>query len=95
MRKRLAATSPAIRIPGEGRFKLKFFSNDAEEPPHVHVLRESRVAKFWLYPEVKRAHSLSGKPMKPYEAREAMRFVEENQDRILEAWHAFFARRGL
>jgi hypothetical protein len=93
--KRKRSTSPAVRIPDLGKFKIKFFSNDAEEPPHVHVLRENRVAKFWLFPVVERARRSHGKPMKPQEAREAARLVQEHRDLLLEEWHAFFSRRRI
>ena len=87
------AGSPAICIRNVGKFKLKFFSSDEGEPPHVHAFREDRVAKFWLAP-VRRARSTKGKPMKPLEAREAFRFVEEHEAIILATWHGFFAGRG-
>jgi len=31
------------------RFNL-FYAGDRDEPPHVHVEREDKVAKFWLDP---------------------------------------------
>ena len=37
---------PAIKIPGP--YKIKFYSNEADEPPHVHVKRERMIAKFWM-----------------------------------------------
>jgi hypothetical protein len=39
-----------LRIAG---FRFFFFSNEGEEPPHVHVERAESVAKFWLQPEVR------------------------------------------
>jgi hypothetical protein len=39
---------PKIDLPGPYRFH--FFSNEAGEPPHVHVKRERRICKFWLKP---------------------------------------------
>lgn len=36
-------------------FKFFFFSNegDPREPMHVHVRKDSNLAKFWLHPEVR------------------------------------------
>lgn len=34
----------------EGPYRVFFYSNDRAEPMHVHVERDSRVAKFWLNP---------------------------------------------
>lgn len=33
-----------------GPYRLFFYSSDRAEPPHVHVLRERKEAKFWLEP---------------------------------------------
>jgi hypothetical protein len=33
-----------------GPYRLFFFSSDRGEPPHVHVARERKAAKFWLDP---------------------------------------------
>lgn len=33
-----------------GPYRLFFFSSDRAEPPHVHVMRETKLAKFWLGP---------------------------------------------
>ena len=34
----------------EGPYRFFFYASDREEPPHVHVERDDRVAKFWLDP---------------------------------------------
>jgi hypothetical protein len=36
----------------DGPYSFLFFSSDGSEPPHVHVRRERRIAKFWLDPVV-------------------------------------------
>jgi Domain of unknown function (DUF4160) len=33
-----------------GPYRVFFYSNERNEPPHVHVERDNRVAKFWLRP---------------------------------------------
>jgi len=40
---------PAIKISGTP-YRFTFFSNEGDEPPHVHVHRENKAAKFWLRP---------------------------------------------
>jgi len=39
---------PTVKIIGAYRFF--FYSNEGDEPPHVHVKRERCSAKFWLRP---------------------------------------------
>ena len=38
---------PTIKIE---RYKFRFYSSDAGEPPHVHVIDGDKVAKIWLQP---------------------------------------------
>lgn len=33
-----------------GRYRFYFFSNEGEEPPHIHVKSGGEEAKFWLDP---------------------------------------------
>jgi hypothetical protein len=33
-----------------GPYRFFFYAGDREEPPHVHVERDEKVAKFWLDP---------------------------------------------
>lgn len=33
-----------------GPYRFFFYAGDRNEPPHVHVERESNRAKFWLEP---------------------------------------------
>ncbi len=39
---------PTIRQ--EGPYRLFFFSNENNEPPHVHVEEGDNLVKFWLEP---------------------------------------------
>ena len=34
----------------EGPYRFFFYSGDGDEPQHVHVARDNRIAKFWLDP---------------------------------------------
>lgn len=33
-----------------GPYRFFFYSSDHDEPPHVHIERDDRIAKFWLDP---------------------------------------------
>ena len=35
-----------------GPYRFFVVAHDALEPPHVHIQRERRVAKFWLDPVI-------------------------------------------
>jgi hypothetical protein len=44
----LGAGMPTVLRTGPYRFF--FVSLDYNEPPHVHIKRENKIAKFWLEP---------------------------------------------
>ncbi len=33
-----------------GPYRFFFFSGDKEEPKHIHVEKDNKIAKFWLMP---------------------------------------------
>jgi hypothetical protein len=69
-----------------GPYRLFFYSNENDEPPHIHVQRERALAKFWLRP-VALASSTG------FSARELTRLsriVQENAALLVEAWNEFF-----
>ena len=70
-----------------GPYRLFFFSNEGEEPPHVHVQRERMLAKFWLEP-VRLARSTG---FAPQELGRLERVVTEHEKVLLEAWNEYFA----
>ena len=65
-----------------GPYRFFFYSGDRDEPPHVHVERDAKVAKFWLDPV--RLQSSGGF------SRAQIRLVEGQQIKCLEAWNAYF-----
>jgi hypothetical protein len=69
-----------------GPYRFFFYSSESNEPPHVHILRDAATAKFWLSPvRVARSRDFNGR-----ELRVLQSLVEENRQRILEAWHEHF-----
>jgi hypothetical protein len=69
-----------------GPYKFYFYSAEGSELPHVHVRRDKAVAKFWLLPmRVARSRGFQSP-----ELRTIAKLVEENKDRILEAWNEHF-----
>ena len=71
-----------------GGFRFFFFSNEGNEPPHIHVEKAECYAKFWLVP-VKLARS---KGFWHRERTRLRKLVERNQALFMERWHEFFAR---
>ena len=69
--------------------KFFFFSNEGfpREPVHVHVRKDSNLAKFWLQPVVRLAGSYG------FSSRELNKIaiiVENRSSEIEEAWNEHF-----
>ena len=63
-----------------------FYSNEGQEPMHVHVRRAGGFAKFWLEPlELDHAQRLKTKELVRAEA-----LIAENIGRRREKWHEAF-----
>ena len=74
-----------LRIEG---YRFFFVSLDRSEPPHIHVKRERKVAKFWLDPVVlERTGGFSR-----VEINKIVKLVQEHRDHLLEKWYEFFGR---
>lgn len=73
-----------------GPYRFYFYSHEPNEPPHIHVDRDERSAKFWLDP-VQLARNLG---FRARELREIQSVVTENCDELLEAWNGFFGISG-
>lgn len=68
-----------------GPYRFYFYANDRDEPRHMHVERDNRVAKFWLAPT--RLQSSGG--MRDLEIRRIARIIDDNEDALVEAWDGF------
>jgi hypothetical protein len=71
-----------------GPYRFFFYSNEGQEPPHIHVERDQSIAKFWLEPV-----ALAWSQRFPArELREIERIVIEEQQSWRNRWHEYFNR---
>jgi len=70
----------------KGPYRVYFFSHDGTEPPHVHVDRDRKSAKFWLTP-ISLARNLG---FTSIELRRIESLLRINQLSLLEQWSEFF-----
>jgi hypothetical protein len=66
-----------------GRYRFHFYSNEGQEPPHIHVKAGNDQAKFWLDPVVLAANY----GFRGHELNEIEDLVEEHQATLLGAWN--------
>ncbi len=69
-----------------GPYRFFFYATDRDEPPHIHVEREDKLAKFWLDP-IRLQYSFG---FSRVEIRRIEGIVRERHKQIMEAWHAYF-----
>ena len=70
-----------------GPYRFFFYAGDHGEPIHVHIERESNLAKVWIDPV--RLQSSGG--FNRSEIRQILSIVEKHQVKIMGAWNDFFS----
>jgi hypothetical protein len=69
-----------------GPYRLFFYSNEQGEPAHIHIQRESKLAKYWLKPvALAKAIGFSSSELRKLES-----IVMNHQPVLLEAWNEYF-----
>jgi hypothetical protein len=76
---------PMPTVLREGPYRVYFYSHEPNEPPHVHVDRDDRSAKFWIDP-VGVARNLG---FASSELRRVARLINSHQLQLLEAWNEY------
>jgi hypothetical protein len=71
-----------IRI---GGYKFRFYSNENQEPPHVHVISAEKSVKVWI-----RTLKFKRNGFNVRELNSILKLVEDNREQLLEAWNEHF-----
>jgi hypothetical protein len=69
-----------------GRYRFFFYSNEANEPAHIHAKAGDMVAKFWLRPVSLAANH----GFRVRELNELEQLVRVHEQTIVEAWNEYF-----
>ena len=69
-----------LRIKG---YKFWFYQADLDEPPHVHIGKDGREAKYWIDPI---SMARSGR-FRDHELNQIETILAKYRDRILAVWH--------
>ncbi len=70
-----------------GAYRFFFYANDRNEPYHVHVEREDKIAKFWLEPV--RLETSGG--FNRQELNRKQKRVEDKQREFIESCNEYFS----
>jgi hypothetical protein len=67
-------------------FIFFFYSQEGNEPAHIHIRKGGAAAKYWLVP-TKLAENYG---FSPSQIRFIKKTIEQNKDLLLQSWNAFF-----
>ena len=68
-----------------GPYRFFFYAGDGNEPSHVHIERDEKIAKFWLEPvRLQRSGGFNRVDIKQMQS-----IVVEHQKQLRGAWHEF------
>lgn len=67
-------------------FRFFFFSNEGNEPPHIHVESGNGYAKFWLKP----VELAEGNNFNSAELNKIRKLTEEHKQLFLDKWYEYF-----
>jgi hypothetical protein len=68
-------------------FEFFFFSNEGNEPMHVHVAKAGGIAKIWMEPAIRVGYFYG---FNPNERRRIIELVEEHKGLIKSKWNEYF-----
>ena len=67
-------------------WRVFFYANEGNEPPHVHARKGEAECKFWLRGDVYDVEEAWSSGLSPRLRREIRRIIFEHFDLILEEW---------
>ena len=69
-----------------GPYRFFFYAGDKDEPQHIHIERDDKIAKFWLDPV--RLQNSGGFRRK--EINKIQKIIQEHQINLRENWNEYF-----
>ncbi len=69
-----------------GPYRFFFYSSDGDEPPHIHVERDDKIAKYWL--DLVRLQYSGG--FNRTDINKVHKIINIHKQEFLEAWFDYF-----
>ena len=73
-----------------GPYRFFFYAGDRDEPRHIHIEKDNKLAKFWLNPI--RLQSSGG--FNRREITQIQQIIQEHQTQLMEGWNEYFDGRN-
>jgi hypothetical protein len=74
-------------------WRLYFYANENNEPPHVHARKGGGECKYWLHRDSYDIEEAFAYDLSPRDTRQIRKIIFENFDYILERWDEFDKRK--
>ncbi len=74
-------------------WRIFFYSNENNEPVHVHVQKGECEGKYWLEVELFEIREAFAFNMSPKDKREVRKIIFEHFDYIIEQWEQYQKRK--
>jgi len=71
----------------DGPYRFFFYSGDGEEPFHVHIERDDKIAKVWLDP----IRLCSSGGFSRSEISMILKIIGSKREIMMEAWNDYFS----
>lgn len=68
-------------------YRFYFYSNESDEPIHIHVEKAEGNAKYWLEPKIEEAYSYGFTSSQRKAIKE---IVITNKNKLTQAWYEHF-----
>jgi hypothetical protein len=85
-RERVGVRGTSLQVLGPYRFF--HYAGESQEPVHIHIEREDKIAKFWLDP----VRLQSSRGFNRAEIRQIQKIITQYQEHFVEAWHAYYGK---
>ncbi len=67
-------------------YKFKFYSNENDEPAHIHISKGDGNSKFWLMPDCLEVYSYG---FTVRERRDIRKLIFENREYLIQKWNEY------
>lgn len=74
-------------------WRLFFYSNESQEPIHVHAQKGDIECKYWLLVEEVEIREAFGFNLTPSTRKEIKKIIYRHFDLIVESWYVFFKKQ--
>jgi hypothetical protein len=69
-------------------FRFFFYSNENDEPIHVHVTKGNATGKIWLEPDIEVVYF---RGFKPREQKQILDLINKHADFFKQKWNEYFS----